>query len=101
MAATKFPQAFREVEDLAAYDKENENHEAGLSACYDEMKRIVSGSDIVISDSELTPEQRESGLVRGRFRRFPEIIMVAGRDWPKQLVRAALDRQNEKLAKAA
>jgi hypothetical protein len=53
----------------------------GLAEVLERMRHAWAMSDVEI-DAAITPSERDSGLQRLRFKRFPSLTMIGGGDWP-------------------
>ena len=82
--------AFGNVTDRAKHHKQTTEARSRLKDIHEEMREVVSGADLLYSDSypAVLPSQKEAGLCRVSFKRAPDLSPSMG-DWPTQIISAA------------
>lgn len=81
---------FGKLDDWDAHATRLDELQDSLTTAYSNMRNTWTARDLE-DDPTLTPTQRNEGLSRSRFVRFPNIIKAAESDWPQRFVAAVAE----------
>lgn len=101
-ATERFPARFGDVDDWASFSQRWDELRRDLDVIYANMRGAFSPNDLVFDTAATTPGERDAGLSRVTFRRFPDLTMLGGSDWPAKFVeRVAREIETMAAQKAA
>jgi len=83
ICAKRYPESFGKIADWEQHQQEIKNTRQEVDRFYGRMRESFSALDIMIDTSDLTPTQRDPGLLLCTFARWPH-ISLARPDWPEQ-----------------